>query len=321
MTPTAICAFDIDAQGSARPCDVTLDGLPGQGWRWLHFDMRAPGLDAWLADTLPPLVVENLTVEQTRPRVRTLDTGLLLNLRGVNLNDGDAPEDMVALRIWATPQLVVTVRRRRIFAVDALRTQAQSDTGAGTLPATPGGFLDTLIEGLITRIEAMSLSLDNMADSFEDRVYEGGAIELPRLAPLQRQIIKLRRHLSPQTKALADLARTDSPVIADDLREDLRQSADRAQRTDEELQEVRDRLLSLSQHLEAARDARLGRNSYVLSVIAAIFLPLGFLTGLFGVNVGGIPGMGNPNGFAWLCLMTGIVAVFWYLVLRWKRWL
>lgn len=36
---------------------------------------------------------------------------------------------------------------------------------------------------------------------------------------------------------------------------------------------------------------------YVLSVISAIFLPLGFLTGLFGINIGGIPGVEDPNAF------------------------
>ena len=42
---------------------------------------------------------------------------------------------------------------------------------------------------------------------------------------------------------------------------------------------------------------RINKNMYILSVITAIFLPLGFLTGLLGVNVGGIPVSDNPHGF------------------------
>jgi|TARA_B110000503_G_C7116593_1_gene400641 zinc transporter len=45
---------------------------------------------------------------------------------------------------------------------------------------------------------------------------------------------------------------------------------------------------------------------YVLSVISAIFLPLGFLTGLFGINIGGIPGVEDPNAF-WV--FSGILVV------------
>ncbi len=59
---------------------------------------------------------------------------------------------------------------------------------------------------------------------------------------------------------------------------------------------------------------------YVLSVIAAIFLPLGFLTGLLGINVGGIPGADNPEAF-WLfgaglfCLV--LIEVFIFKKLKW----
>ena len=51
---------------------------------------------------------------------------------------------------------------------------------------------------------------------------------------------------------------------------------------------------------------KLNKNMYVLSVISAIFLPLGFLTGLFGINIGGIPGVEDPNAF-WV--FSGILVV------------
>ena len=58
-----------------------------------------------------------------------------------------------------------------------------------------------------------------------------------------------------------------------------------------------------------------------LSIAAAVFLPLGFLTGLFGVNVGGMPGVDDPHAFAILCLaMVGLAAIM-LAVLKWLRWL
>ena len=60
---------------------------------------------------------------------------------------------------------------------------------------------------------------------------------------------------------------------------------------------------------------------YLLAMVSAIFLPLSFLTGLFGMNVAGLPGLENPNAFNWLMFMMlaiggVIMAVFWY-----KKWL
>ena len=47
---------------------------------------------------------------------------------------------------------------------------------------------------------------------------------------------------------------------------------------------------------------------YVLSVIAAVFLPLGFLTGLLGINVGGMPGADNAAAFWLVCLIASLLA-------------
>jgi zinc transporter len=52
-----------------------------------------------------------------------------------------------------------------------------------------------------------------------------------------------------------------------------------------------------------------------------IFLPLGFLTGLFGVNLGGIPGAQSSVGFFLLCVALAALGVGLYILMRWRRWL
>jgi zinc transporter len=60
---------------------------------------------------------------------------------------------------------------------------------------------------------------------------------------------------------------------------------------------------------------------YVLSVVAAIFLPLTFVTGLLGMNVGGLPGLESPNGFIVSVVVMVVSAVGLLAFFRWKRWL
>jgi zinc transporter len=60
---------------------------------------------------------------------------------------------------------------------------------------------------------------------------------------------------------------------------------------------------------------------YILSIVAAIFLPLSFLTGLMGMNVAGLPGTEDPASFTLLVILMlavgfGIVGIF-----RWQKWL
>jgi len=64
----------------------------------------------------------------------------------------------------------------------------------------------------------------------------------------------------------------------------------------------------------------LNKNMYVLSVVAAIFLPLGFLTGLLGINVGGMPGADNTDAFWIFCGLLVIVVGLQVLLFKKMKW-
>ena len=96
-------------------------------------------------------------------------------------------------------------------------------------------------------------------------------------------------------------------AIGDAQVEDVDAARERASITQEEL----------NNRLAEQMNARM----YVLSVVAAIFLPLGFLTGLFGVNVGGIPLAEEPWGFFEISLILGVITLLQILLFRWRRWL
>ena len=74
------------------------------------------------------------------------------------------------------------------------------------------------------------------------------------------------------------------------------------------------------EELLARSQERLNRNTYILSIVAAVFLPLGFLTGLLGINVGGIPGTDSPSAFLIVCGALLLVGAVELLFFYWKRW-
>jgi zinc transporter len=315
--PIPVAALDIFADGTAQNAtDTAPVPVEGAAFRWLHFDLNTPDLKEWCLENLPPLAFRTLLAQRTRPRVDVHDDGILLTLRGINLNDGQEVEDMVSLRLWATENIVITVRKQRIFALDDIKTQITT----GDAPDTPVRLIARMTERLVDRIETVSLDLEDRAEEMEQSVYEKEAPPPPDLAPLRRSVITLRRHVGPLSEALVELAKIDTPLIPKPFRNRLRHTANRAKRSVDEVHEVGDRLTALADHVELQQDARLARNSYVLSVIAAIFLPLGFLTGLFGVNVAGMPGTGHPDAFLILCGIMVAIGIILYLVLRWIKW-
>jgi len=314
-----LAAFDIFDDGRTVPVAAPWPAPSPEGgarWRWLHLNLADPALPAWLAEQLPPLPAAALIQTETRPRCNAHDGGLMLNLRAVNLNPGEETDDMVSLRLWVGENAIVSARIRKVFAVDALRQTAE----AGTAPVSPAAFLEALTRGLTDRLEAVSLDLADQTVEMEEVVYEEEAHLPEPLAPLRRQVLRLRRYVGPQREALNRLAQTQPPLIPPAVSAQLAETANRATRTVEELDALAARLGTLQDHLNAEHHARMGRNGYVLSVVAAIFLPLGFLTGVFGVNVAGMPGTQWPWAFAVLSGAMAAIGLGLFAVFRWMRW-
>lgn len=316
-TITPVCAYDIGDDGTARPVTSAWPNTETRDtYRWLHFDLSDANFADWAAAHLPHIATKALLQSETRPRCDVTSEGMLLNLRGVNLNPGADAEDMVSIRLWVADGLIISARRHKIFAVDAIR----ADIDAGNAPHDIPAFLAALAFGLTKRIETVSLALEEDADDLEERAFASETQDPSNLPDLRLKLIKLRRFVRPQADALKTLAAGDVWPLHEGSASYLRDTVNRNQRTIEELDATADRLSTIQEHLDMQAATALGRNTYVLSIIAAIFLPLGFLTGLFGINVGGMPLINSNFGFALVaagCALIGIAVLFVFRALRW----
>lgn len=100
----------------------------------------------------------------------------------------------------------------------------------------------------------------------------------------------------------------------------MEEELDRVTRHVEELEELANRTQILNEELRNVHAERLDNLAYVFSVVATTFLPLGFLTGLLGVNVGGMPGLEHPFAF-WIftamCFGLALVMIAFFKMLKW----
>ncbi len=316
--PVPVAAYDIFADGRAEAVmGMGLEPQDGAIYRWLHLDLRDKNVPEWCDANLPAPAAASLEALETRPKVEPHEDGLIVTLRGVNLNQGQDIADMVALRFWLTDTLIITVRRRRVHAMEEFR----KEIAAGNAPLSTGAFLSCISEKLIDRVEQIALELDEIADRMEEQVFDEHNNNMPDLPALRRRVIKLHRHVGPLARAMERLTTTTTPLLRIELGPQLRENASRAIHSVEELQEIRERLTALADHLDLVQATRLSKNSYVLSLLAGVFAPLGFIVGLFGVNLGGIPGSNSPAAFAILCVAIAAIAIGAFGYLRWRRWL
>jgi len=317
-----ICAFDLDGRGGGQALDwpQVRQAAPAGGLRWVHIDFSQQEGRAWLRDEsgLDDSIVEAMLQEDIRPRSLQTPTGVLTVLRGVNLNPGSDVEDMVSIRVWLEKDRIISARRRRLMSVQQLRDELLAGNG----PVSSGDFLVRLIDNLGDRIADVIESIDETIEMAEaDQV--GNRLQAYRgeFGNLRRKTAHIRRYLSPQREALDRLSRMQGELFSAEDLSSLQEETNRMTLFVEELDLSRERAMVAQEDMLSSLAHEQNSKMYLLSIVAAIFLPLSFLTGLFGMNVAGLPGLENPQAFnivAGLMIALGLGIL---LLFRWKKWL
>ncbi|MFW2405619.1 MAG: zinc transporter ZntB [Gammaproteobacteria bacterium] len=316
-----VCAYAFDGRGGGRPLDwpeIDVPSAPGEA-RWVHVDFTNARACEWVRERagVDRIIADALLADDSRPRAVEHDDGLLVTLRGVNKNPGADPEDLISIRFWLTTDRILSTRRRRLLSVRSIR----DDIEAGRGPAGPAAFLLQLVDKLGDRINPVIDELDEQLEVAELSVETDARLTYTsEFASVRRQAMRIRRFLAPQRDGFERLSRQHSALLSDDDRFQLREEADRLTRFLEDLDLVRERAMVAQEELLARYAQEQNSRMYLLSIVAALFLPLSFLTGLMGMNVAGLPGMEDTRAFAIVCLVMAGCAIGIIGVFKWKKW-
>lgn len=288
---------------------------------WVHLNETAEHAQAWLRDEarLAPYVVEALTAFETRPRCEQFDRGALLNLRGRSDEELTATDPLASVRIWAVKGHVFSVTRSHLVATDAVEEAVKR----GGQVRDPGDLIAAFATAITSDLDPVVAELGDSLDDCEEQLAADNIFELRRSVTRVRvAAIGYRRFLQPQRAALEKLAGLPGDWLQDDDRQHLNTAADRAARMAEELESIRERSGVMHETLTDLRAEQIDSRSLLISVAALIFLPLTFITGLYGMNVKGLPGAESPYAFDLIvlaCVVISVGVLGWFAVRHWFR--
>lgn len=317
-------AYLLDGQGGGHPLEwqqaASLQ-LADEESLWLHWDRSHPDTQHWLRHDsgLNQFACDLLLEENTRPRLVPLpDHELLVFLRGLNLNPGAEPEDMVSLRIFADAKRAISLRLRPLRATESVIADLQAGKG----PKTSSELLLAMADYLTDKVESLVTELSEQVDEQEDSLDNdpGYTSDHGVLLQARRRSANLRRFLAPQREIFSQLARNQQPWFVDDDSDYWNELHNRLTRYLEELDLNRERLSLLLEAENRQMDIRMNRIMYRFGIITGVFLPMSFLTGLLGINVGGIPWADNHYGFAIACSIMAVLAIGQWILFRRLKW-
>lgn len=323
MNEHILLSYGFDGRGGGKilTADSITKRIKDNALTWVHLDANHTNTRAWLEKEIPyylnPFIIDALLDEETRPRMTQVNNGVLLILRGVNLNKNSVPEDMISIRLWVDEHRIISLRKRHLKAVSDIETKIKQGKG----PKDTGEFICTLISRLFERMEPVLSRLDETTDDIEEHILEKANTTLREtIVDVRKKAIIFRRYMAPQREAINGLRMADIKWLQENHKHHLQESYNHITRYVEDLDAIRERAQIVKDELANIITDRLNGNMYVLSVIAAIFLPLGFLTGLLGINVGGIPGAENTDAFLIFCAVLSAIVVIQILVFKRFKW-
>ncbi|WP_242138258.1 MULTISPECIES: zinc transporter ZntB [unclassified Sphingomonas] len=306
------------AEGKAERLDIKAAMDTSGELIWIHLTSNNEQAQSWLGETagLPDYVVDVLTTTESRPRCDALGEGAFLNLRGRSNEAMTASDPLASVRIYALAGRVFSVTRRSLTAVDDVVKAIEG----GTI-ADPGDLIAEFASAITEELDPEVGELGDQLDDCEADLNADKVFELRRnVTKVRVAAIGYRRFLQPQRAALEKLAALPCDWLHDDDRLHLNSAADRAARMAEELEAIRERSALMHEALTDLRAEQIDSRSLLISIVALIFLPLTFLTGLYGMNVEGLPFSKEPWAFdaiGGVCIAITVGIIGYFSTRRW----
>lgn len=309
LPPGLLWAMSFDEQGCGRLLgpDEALPNLDafGSGFLWLHFDLKDADLEPLIhAGHVGPQPLADAVFRPDEHQRVTIMDGYVGGVVADLARPGGKPDAAGHLHFVMGPRSLVSARRGPAESPDATRATAEK----GQPIPSPVLLLETMVGHVVASMAATGQRLSDEVDRMEDRVLDGRVRDdRQRLGPIRRNAVRLHRQLLGLAAVFHRLEEDDAahhlhgPAVAVAAR-----LAQRLDALDRDVTALAERARLLQEEIAGRLAEESNRQLYVLSILSALFLPPTFITGLFGMNVKGLPFPDDPRGFLFvICLSLG----------------
>lgn len=312
--------FAVDANGNEL--SNVLQTRSDADWVWVHLAQKSDDARAWLLreSGIPVAYARAMLEDKVRPRCEVTEQGILFIGRGVNLDPASVPEDVVSLRAWVEDDRIITVVVRRLRSAESI---AESFGSESTRPASTGELLAQLFSQMVNRIMPVVAELAEQLDDIQETVINDDipVADIAELSPVRLRAVTLHKYMLPMLDTANALLEARQIRASSNITEELIITRDRLARAVEELAAIDSRASVTRDEIISQRSDQLNQRVYVLTVLAGVCLPLSVLTGMLGMNVGGVP-LGSTSAGFWITTIGMLTLMgITLIVLRLIKWI
>jgi magnesium transporter len=228
-----------------------------------------------------PLALEDVVHVHQRAKVEEYPQHLFIVMRMVWVNDSIHSEQ---LSMFLREGLVLTFQEHLGDCLDPVR-QRLKDHRSSLRGLTAGHLAYAIIDAVVDGYYPVVQEFGDWIEELEDRIpHERGAGVIGEVHEMRRDLLYLRRCIWPLRETLHILVRDQHRQFAEDTRLHLRDAYDHAVQIMDVVETYREMCADLRDFYYAVVSQRTNEVMKVLTIVATIFMPLGFIAGLYGMN-------------------------------------
>lgn len=281
--------------------------VPGAGWIWIDIIADPDQADSLMLLAthmgFDSMAMRDAIEDQDLPKVDDLDDHLVIVLHGLK----DTQIQTYEVDCFVTPRHLVTIHESDSLAIDALWDHMQRS--AELASGGPDEVLARLADVLTRRLMSVLEVFDDNIDALVADALAAEATVLGDLMAIRADLSTVRRVVHPQREVLDTLRTTTSPIITAGGRRRFSDVFDRASRAAQGLDAARSALAETLDAYRGAEARKATEVTKVLTVYAAIMLPLSLIAGIFGMNFANLPLLARDDGWIIVAAAMAFITV------------
>ena len=312
--------------------DLPLKKLSGtlndpQALVWLDIQGDLSPFESILCNVfkLQHITVQTMCEERERAKFVESDDYYYLVVHGLTFNETTEEAETPKLDLVFAKNFIITTHQESFPWLDLLLEEARKNDPEEHLMSRGVAFLlYTIVDTLTDSYFPMLDTIDDLIDELEDVTVTDTSNEVQvRIFRIKRSLAQMRRVLSPQVEVANALVARTGKLIPAEAEPYFADVHDHLIRAFEILDSYRDLMSGMLDVYLTTVSNRLNEVMKQLTILATIFLPITFVTGVFGMNFGHLPQVEHDNGYLfWIVLLgMGIVTVMQIWYFRRRKWL
>jgi len=329
--PGFISAFDFAGGDAIRlSWDEARRAVAGDGPTWLHLSANDDTVESWLegVTSMPDVAREFLNGEDKRPRVHmgaNFIYGVVADLelvaaaqQAASPGAREANRATGALRFYVDRHRMITVRARPLQSTDRLRHAVLEGATFRDTVDLFAGLIRALNETFVDRIDEIGDRLDDVEEGVLENSHANWRAQL---GDVRRRLVEVKRFIDPERNALTQLVTRRLEWAEPRSMEALVQAIQVLNGLGGGLEGLYERAKLLQDEIAAQLSEDINRKLLWLAIMSALLLPATLVTGIFGMNVAGLPGTHDPHSF-WIVIgvMAGCAAITILLLRKLRLW-